>query len=122
MGKPRMDRDAFYDLIKEGLIDLIARELKDLRSARIQTTTWIRFRNDEELAELAFNSRMTDFFTGSEENRKWGFQDKSGPFLTFLSMSHSKNKPPNVFSKISQKLFYSFSIYFFWPHNPIASW
>ena len=62
-GTPKMDPDTFYDLIKKDLIDLITRELKDLKSARIQMTTWIRFRKDNELVELAFNSRLTDFFT-----------------------------------------------------------
>ena len=65
----KTDPDAFHELIKKGLIDLIVRELKDLKSGRIQTTTWIRFRKDEELVELAFNSRMTDFFTGSDLNQ-----------------------------------------------------
>ena len=72
-GMPKMDPDTFYGLIKEGLIGLIKREIKDLQSVRIQTTTWIRFRkgpmgptsgNDEEV-ELAFNSKMMDFFKGS---------------------------------------------------------
>ena len=61
-GKPKIDPDTFYELIKKGLSDLIIKELNDLKSARIQTTTWIRFRKDDELVELAFNSRMTDFF------------------------------------------------------------
>ena len=30
------------------------------RSVKVQTMTWIRFKQDEELVELAFNSRMTD--------------------------------------------------------------
>ena len=65
-GKPKIDPDTFYELIKKGLIDLITRELKDLKSARILTTTWIRFRKDDELVELAFYSQMKDSFEGSD--------------------------------------------------------
>ena len=46
--------------IRDGLIELIKRELTVLNSARVQTTTWIRFAWDEDRVELAFNSRMTD--------------------------------------------------------------
>ena len=65
-GKPGIDPDTFFELIKKDLINLIAKELNELRSARIQTTTWIKFSKDEEKVELAFNSRMTDFFKGSD--------------------------------------------------------
>ena len=40
----RMDIDSFFDWIRQNLIDLISRELTDLDSARVQTTTWIRFK------------------------------------------------------------------------------
>ena len=39
-----MDVDTFFDQIRQNLTDLISRELTDLNSARVQTTTWIRFR------------------------------------------------------------------------------
>ena len=49
---------------------MIKRELKTRTSARIQTTTWIRFvREDEEgqeKVELAFNSLMTSVYQGSD--------------------------------------------------------
>ena len=48
------------------LIELIKRELNDLNSARIQTTTWIRFARDEDRVELAFNSRMTNVHQESD--------------------------------------------------------
>ena len=66
MDRPRIDPDAFFDSIRKQLIQLISRELKELRSARVQTTTWIRFRQDLQFAELAFNSRMTDFHKASD--------------------------------------------------------
>ena len=72
MGRPRMDPEESYRLVRSSLIDLITRELSGLRSVRIQTTTWIRFRRDDfltpdsESVELAF---MTDFFKGSEIDR-----------------------------------------------------
>ena len=57
-GKPRMDYSTFFGQIREGLIDLIKRELNDLNSARVQTTVWIRFIKDDDRVKLAFNSRM----------------------------------------------------------------
>ena len=74
MGRPRIDPEEFYRLVRSLLIGLITRELDSLRSVRIQETTWIRFRRDDfltpdsELVELAFNSEMTDFFKGSDLN------------------------------------------------------
>ena len=35
---------------------------------RSQTTTWIRFRKDDELVELAFNSRMVNVYKLSDMN------------------------------------------------------
>ena len=37
-----------------------------MNSARVQTTTWIRFIKDDDRVELAFNSRMTDVHQGSD--------------------------------------------------------
>ena len=61
-----VDPDDYFKLIKNELIELINKELKDLTSARVQTTTWIKFIQEDELVELAFNSRITDFFKGSD--------------------------------------------------------
>ena len=60
-----MDVDTLFSRIREDLIELIKRELNDLNSVRIQTTTWIRFARDEDRVELAFNSRMTNVHQGS---------------------------------------------------------
>ena len=64
-----MDVETFFDIIGRALINLIRRELNSLNSARVQTTTWIRFvREDEEgleRVELAFNSLMTNVYRGS---------------------------------------------------------
>ena len=65
-GRPKMDVDTFFSQIREGLIDLIKRDLNDLNSARVQTTTWIRSIEDDDRAELAFNSRMTNVHQGSD--------------------------------------------------------
>ena len=68
-GRPRMDVETFFHRIRGDLIDLIKRELNNLNSARVQTSTWIRFvRVDEpqERAELAFNSLMTSVDRGSD--------------------------------------------------------
>ena len=65
-----MDVETFFHLIRGDLIDFIKRELNGLNSARVQTTTWIRFvREDEEgqeRVELAFNSLMMNVYRGSD--------------------------------------------------------
>ena len=42
-GEPKMDYDAFFIRVREGLIELISRELNNRNSAKIQTSVWIRF-------------------------------------------------------------------------------
>ena len=61
-GRPKMDVDTFFSRMREGLIELTKRELTVLNSARVQTTTWIRFIKDDDRVELAFNSRMTNVY------------------------------------------------------------
>ena len=61
-----MDVERFFSRIREKLIDLIKRELTVFNSARVQTTTWIRFVKDSDGVELAFNSRMTNVHQGSD--------------------------------------------------------
>ena len=73
--RSRMDIDTFFDWIRQNLIGLMNRELG---SARIQTTTWIRFRQaikDDfgnvigfDRVELPLNSRMMEIFQGSDLN------------------------------------------------------
>ena len=53
-----MDPDTFFNKVKRSLIDLIRIETRG-RSTRAQTSIWIRFRKDEDLVELVFNSLMT---------------------------------------------------------------
>ena len=60
-----MDYDTFFNRIKSQLIVTLKKESKG-RSVKVQTTTWVRFKQDEELVELAFNSRMTDVHNLSE--------------------------------------------------------
>ena len=56
-----MDPDTFFNRIRRYLIDLIRKETRG-RSIRSQTSVWIRFRQDEELVNLVFNSLMTDVY------------------------------------------------------------
>ena len=42
-GRPRMDPDTFFNRIRRNLIDSLKRESRG-RSARVQTTTWIRYK------------------------------------------------------------------------------
>ena len=65
-GTPKMDPETFFRRIREGLIEKIKQELGSRNSARIQTTTWIRFIKDNKRIELAFNSRMMNLHRGSD--------------------------------------------------------
>ena len=56
-----MDPDTFLNRIRRSLINLIGKETRG-RSARAQTSMWIRFRKDEDLVELVFNSLMTNIY------------------------------------------------------------
>ena len=58
-GRPTMDPETFFNRIRRSLINLIRKETRG-RSVRAQTSTWIRFRRDEDLVDLAFNSRITN--------------------------------------------------------------
>ena len=59
---PRMGPDTFFNRIRRSLIELLKRESR-MGAVRAQTTTWIRFKKDDELVELAFNSRMINVYS-----------------------------------------------------------
>ena len=63
-GRPLMDHDTFFNRIKLQLILTLKKE----RSANFQAKTWIRFKQDDEFVELAFNSRMMNVHNLSEIN------------------------------------------------------
>ena len=63
--RPRMDPDTYFNSIRSQLIITLKKESSG-RSVKVQTTTWIRFKQDEELVELAFNSRMMNVHKLSE--------------------------------------------------------
>ena len=65
-GRSRMDANTFFSCIRGELIRLVTRELATLNSARVQTTTWIKFMKDDDRVELAFNSRMMNVHRGSD--------------------------------------------------------
>ena len=48
----KMDPDTFFSRVRRFLIDLPKKESRT-RAVRTQTMTWIRFRKDGELVELA---------------------------------------------------------------------
>ena len=60
-----MDPDTFFNRIRRFLIDFLRKESRT-GAVRSQTTTWIRFRKDNELVELAFNSRMINVYSLSD--------------------------------------------------------
>ena len=62
-----MDPDTFFSRVRRSLMDLLKKELRT-GAVRSQTTTWIRFRKDGELVELAFNSRMVNVYSLSDMN------------------------------------------------------
>ena len=72
-GVPKMDPEMFFRRIRRGLIEAIKRELGlglhpavgSRNSARLHTTTWIRFIKDKERIKSAFNSRMMNLHRGS---------------------------------------------------------
>ena len=64
-GIPGMDPDTFLNRIGRFLIELLKKESRT-GAIRSQTTTWIRFRKNRELVELAFNSRMTNVYNLSD--------------------------------------------------------
>ena len=56
-----MDLDTFLNRIRRSLIDLIRQETRG-RSVRAQTSMSIRFKKDEDLVDLVFNSLMTNVY------------------------------------------------------------
>ena len=62
---PGMDLDIFFNRIRRFLINLLKKESRT-GAVRAQTTTWIRFSKDDELVELAFNSRMMNVYNLSD--------------------------------------------------------
>ena len=56
-----MDPDTFFNRIRRSLVELLKRESRT-GAVRAQTTTWMRFKKDGELVELAFNSLMTSVY------------------------------------------------------------
>ena len=60
-GMPGTDPDTFFNRIRSFLIDLLKKESRT-GAVRAQTETWIRFSKDNELVELAFNSRMMNVY------------------------------------------------------------
>ena len=62
-----MDLDTFFSRVRRFLIELLKKESRT-GAVRSQTTTWIRFRKDGELIELAFNSRMANVYNLSDMN------------------------------------------------------
>ena len=66
-GMPGMDTDMFFARVRRFLIDLLTKELRT-GAVCSQLTTWIRFRKDGEMIELAFNSRMLNVYNLSDMN------------------------------------------------------
>ena len=64
-GMPGMDPDTFFNRTRRFLISLLKKESRT-EAVRAQTTTWIRFSKDDELVELAFNSRMMNVYNLSD--------------------------------------------------------
>ena len=66
-GMPGMDPNTFFSRVRRFLINLLAKEMRT-GAVHSQAMTWIRFRKDEEMVELAFNSRMLNVHNLSNMN------------------------------------------------------
>ena len=64
---PGMDTDTFFARVRRFLIDLLSKESRT-GAVLSQPMTWIRFRKDREMTELAFNSRMLNIYNLSNMN------------------------------------------------------
>ena len=62
-----MDPDTFFSRVRKFLIELLTKESRT-GAVRSQATTWIRFRKDGEMVELAFNIRMLNVYNLSDMN------------------------------------------------------
>ena len=62
-----MDPDTFFSRVRKFLIELLTKESRT-GAVRSQATTWIRFRKDGEMVELAFSSRMLNIYNLSDMN------------------------------------------------------
>ena len=62
-----MDPDTFFSRVRKFSIELLAKESR-MGAVRSQATTWIRFRKDGEMVEIAFNSRMLNIYNLSDMN------------------------------------------------------
>ena len=62
-----MDPDTFFSRVRQFLINLLVKESRT-GAVRSQAMTWIRFRKDGEMVELAFNSRMLNVYNLSDMN------------------------------------------------------
>ena len=60
-----MDPDMFFTRVRCFLVELLTRESRT-GAVRSQAITWIRFRKDGEMVELAFNSRMSNIYNLSD--------------------------------------------------------
>ena len=67
-GLPKTDPDTFFSIIRRSLIDTFKKESRT-GAVRTQTTTWIRFKKDNELIDLAFNSRMMNPYLQPKRSR-----------------------------------------------------
>ena len=56
-GLQGMDSDMFFNRVRGFLIELLKKESR-MGAIHSQATTWIRFRKDREMVELAFSSGM----------------------------------------------------------------
>ena len=66
-GLPGMDPDTFFSGVKKFLIELLAKE-STMGAIRSQAMTWIRFRKDGEMVEIAFSGRMLNVYNLSDMN------------------------------------------------------
>ena len=64
---PGMDPDTFFSRVRRFLIDMLVKESRT-GAMHSKAMTWIRFRKDGEMVELAFNSWMLNVYNLSNMN------------------------------------------------------
>ena len=62
-----MDSDMFFTKVRWALVELLMKESR-MGAVHSQSTTWIRFRKDGEMVEIAFKSRMSNVYNLSDIN------------------------------------------------------
>ena len=88
-GRSRMDIDTLFDRIRQNHIELISRELTELDLARVQTTTWIRFK-------IEYEEGIIDRVKLQLHDAIYRLRFYSNSLIHILSLSNSHNNVASI--------------------------